>query len=205
VALVLLLSAPCRNRPRQKQRCRIQRNLRRGLSREPKRACRPPLQHRALHLRRGGLPHRPGGRVLDASARGTHAVRHQPSTITISGAATCTPSRGVMFSGQPPQVNGRVRPDGARLSAEPEDRQAEHGYDLRGPRLSALGASIHQIALPQFLELGDAWLPACHDVLQRHLLFNLLPELGRAGEDVDRHLVVLIFVRRLAPGEAVRI
>ncbi len=38
---------------------------------------------------------------------------------------------------------------------------------------------------------------------KRNLLLDLLPQGGRACENVDRHLVVLVFVRRIAPFELV--
>ena len=107
MALVLLLSAPCQNRPRQKRR--VPHPAPRPAWQRPiPRAGSAPLDRpynivlcisdeEAYHIR-------PAAGVLDASAGGT-----QQRGITFHhyiAAAMCTPSRGVMFSGQPPQVNG---------------------------------------------------------------------------------------------------
>src|SRR5262245_36185416 len=62
---------------------------------------------------------------------------------------------------------------------------------------------VEQVVPPDLGELGNAGAPARDNLLKRGLLLDLLPEGWRACENVDRHLVVLVFVRRIAPGEAI--
>src|SRR4029077_16588515 len=63
---------------------------------------------------------------------------------------------------------------------------------------------IQQKFSPDLGELGDAGAPARDDLLEWLLLLDLPSERGRAGKNVDGHLVVLVFVRRIAPFEAIR-
>src|SRR3990172_1689211 len=65
--------------------------------------------------------------------------------------------------------------------------------------------SIQKIRLPNLVELRLAGTPAHHDLAQRDLRFDLFSQLPRPRENIDRHLVVFIFVRRLAPFEGVRL
>ena len=67
-----------------------------------------------------------------------------------------------------------------------------------------LSRLVQQVGSADFRECRLARAPARDNVGERNLPLDLLPQLRRAGENVDRHLVVLVFVRRLAPFEPVR-
>ena len=66
-------------------------------------------------------------------------------------------------------------------------------------------SSIHQKPFADAREFPDGDLPRSRDGAGRRPALDLFAQLGRAGEDVEWQLLVLVFVRRIAPAKALRI
>src|SRR5471030_351119 len=65
----------------------------------------------------------------------------------------------------------------------------------------ALAGCVEQKPLADARELGDGRLPGVGDLARRHASLDLLAELGRSRQDVNRQLLGLVLVRRIPPQE----
>src|SRR6187455_197201 len=112
----------------------------------------------------------------------------------------------------------RVHGSGSRFGVQGFQVQGERGTPNLEPRTLnwnaehepgtgnvELGTSVQEERLSKFPESIFVALPACGDVLCRRAGFDLTAQLFRSSKDVDRHLVVLVLVRRLPPCESSRI
>src|SRR5215212_4730944 len=65
--------------------------------------------------------------------------------------------------------------------------------------------SVEKELFPALDELSRGGFPAARDIPCGQAGFNLLAQLGGAGEDVNRQQPVFVLVRRIAPAEAIGI
>src|SRR5215208_8488292 len=64
--------------------------------------------------------------------------------------------------------------------------------------------SVKEKPIADLRERGDRRLPRSRDVLRADDRLDLLAQLGRSSEAIDRQLFELVFVRRWLPGKLIR-
>src|SRR4029079_299923 len=97
-----------------------------------------------------------------------------------------------------------VPPPSARRAGEEGAGTRENAIGVTDVKCSA-PLLVEKVRLAQAAELLFIIAPACRNFLDRDAAFDLLPQHVGARKDVDWHLLVLVFVWRLAPFEADRV